>query len=377
MKLLIISCDTDYLERFQYYMSKKYTQIQILNCNSPEKVRTLMTENTFDVMLLDADFDDLKPKELKPDGLNVAFAYISDTNEIINGQDTIFKYLCVSELYNEICNIYEKTKKRVIKTSKPEKSSDKHMEIISFLPVHGGAGSSTMAAACAMSLSENSDVLYINLEQRPSDNVFFAADGKKGLTDIISFLKTKYTDEGVAKFLKSVIQKDKKQQIAKLSFIKGYSNIMDCLSMSEQNLKVILDCLRNNTDFRYVIIDADFIVSPVLRELITSSDKLVFVSSGADISDYKLSKIRRYLEILKRETAEMPENYLILNQYYGTENEQSYAHDMEIVARISRYRTDNNTRITSQSIINQLLSDKNMFAKLKSSEADNTDSTIS
>ncbi len=220
-------------------------------------------------------------------------------------------------------------------------------------------------------------MFLINLEQRPSDNVFFAADGKKGLTDIISFLKTKYTDEGVAKFLKSVIQKDKKQQIAKLSFIKGYSNIMDCLSMSEQNLKVILDCLRNNTDFRYVIIDADFIVSPVLRELITSSDKLVFVSSGADISDYKLSKIRRYLEILKRETAEMPENYLILNQYYGTENEQSSAHDMEIVARISRYRTDNNTRITSQSIINQLLSDKNMFAKLKSSEADNTDSTIS
>ena len=140
--------------------------------------------------------------------------------------------------------------------------------------------------------------------------------------------------------------------------------------MSEKILKVILDSIKNNTDFRYVIIDADFIVSPMLKELIISSNKLVFVSSGADISDCKFSKIRRYLELLGREAETMPENYLILNQYYGTGKEKTIMHDMEVIARLSRYRTDNNTRITSQSIINQVVSDKNMFAKLKSSESE-------
>ena len=179
MKLLIISKDLDYLERFQHYISKKYTQFQISTCNDLEKARLLMNENTFDVFLLDAEFDNVKQEEFKTNGFDIVFAYISDTNEIINGQDTIFKYLCVSELYDEICKLYEKTKKRVIKSNKSEKESDKNIEIISFLPVHGGAGSSTLAAACAVSLSSESDVLYINLEQRPSDSVFFSSDGKK------------------------------------------------------------------------------------------------------------------------------------------------------------------------------------------------------
>ena len=367
MKLLILDRDTDYLERFQHYLSKKYTHMQISVCDNIETAKVLLHEDTFDVLLFDAEFDDVKLEELSIDSSNIIFAYISATNEIVNNQSTLFKYLSVSELYSGICELYEEKKKnRVIKSDKTEKLTDKKIEIITFLPVHGGAGSSTMAAACAISLASEHDVLYLNLEQRPSDSVFFFGENKKGLTDIVAFLKTKYTDEGIAKLLKSIIQKDQKQPGAKVSFIKGYTNIMDCLSISEQNLEVLLNSIRDNTDFRYVIIDADFIVSPVLQELIVASDKLVFVSSGSDISNYKLSKIHRYLELLKRDAQDMPENYLLLNQYYGMNDETTIIRDMEVIARLARYRTDDNSRITSQNIINQVLSNKDVFAKLKS-----------
>ena len=367
MKLLILDRDTDYLERFQHYLSKKYTHMQISVCDNIETAKVLLHEDTFDVLLFDAEFDDVKLEELSIDSSNIIFAYISATNEIVNNQSTLFKYLSVSELYSGICELYEEKKKnRVIKSDKTEKLTDKKIEIITFLPVHGGAGSSTMAAACAISLASEHDVLYLNLEQRPSDSVFFFGENKKGLTDIVAFLKTKYTDEGIAKLLKSIIQKDQKQPGAKVSFIKGYTNIMDCLSISEQNLEVLLNSIRDNTDFRYVIIDADFIVSPVLQELIVASDKLVFVSSGSDISNYKLSKIHRYLELLKRDAQDMPENYLLLNQYYGMNDETTIIRDMEVIVRLARYRTDDNSRITSQNIINQVLSNKDVFAKLKS-----------
>ncbi len=367
MKLLILDRDTDYLERFQHYLSKKYTHMQISVCDNIETAKVLLHEGTFDVLLFDAEFDDVKLEELSIDSSNVIFAYISATNEIVNNQSTLFKYLSVSELYSGICELYEEKKKnRVIKSDKTEKLTDKKIEVITFLPVHGGAGSSTMAAACAISLASEHNVLYLNLEQRPSDSVFFSGENKKGLTDIVAFLKTKYTDEGIAKLLKSIIQKDQKQPGAKVSFIKGYTNIMDCLSISEQNLEVLLNSIRDNTDFRYVIIDADFIVSPVLQKLIVASDKLVFVSSGSDISNYKLSKIHRYLELLKRDASDMPENYLLLNQYYGMNDETTIIRDMEVIARLARYRTDDNSRITSQNIINQVLSNKDVFAKLKS-----------
>ena len=228
MKLLILDKDTDYLERFQHYLSKKYTHMQISVCDNIETVKVLLHENTFDVILFDAEFDDVKMEELSIDSSNIIFAYISATNEIVNNQSTLFKYLSVSELYSGICELYEEKKKnRVIKSDKTEKLTDKKIEIITFLPVHGGAGSSTMAAACAISFASEHNVLYLNLEQRPSDSVFFSGENKKGLTDIVAFLKTKYTDEGVTKLLKSIIQKDQKQEAAKVSFIKGYTNIMD------------------------------------------------------------------------------------------------------------------------------------------------------
>ena len=363
MKILILDKDIDYLERFQHYLSKKYVHMQIFVCDNLETAKNLVQGDIFDVLLFDAEFNNIKLEELAIDSSNIIFAYISDTDEIINEQDTIFKYLSVSELYSSICELYEKKRNRVIKSGKTEKLKDKKTEIITFLPVHGGAGSSTMASACAIWFSSKSEVLYINLEQRPSDSVFFFSENKKGITDIVAFLKTKYTDDGIAKLLKSVIQKDKK---TKVSFIKGYTNIMDCVSMSEKNLEILLNLVQKYTEFRYIIIDADFIVSAVLQKLIILSDKLVFVSSGSDISNCKLAKIQRYLELLKRDTLEMPENYMLLNQYYGMNNETTILHDMKVIARLARYRTDDNSRITSQSIINQVLSNKDIFSKLNS-----------
>lgn len=370
MKILILDKDTDYSQRFKYYFSKKYVQIQIAVSDNIEDAKRMMNDETYDVVLFDAGFDDVIIEELETWLKKAVFAYLSETNEVVNEKDTIVKYSTVSDLYSSICALYEKKKKRVIKKDNDEDQQYKKTELITFFPVNGGAGSSTMAAACAISLAAEYNVLYVNLEQRPSDSVFFKGNGKYGISDIVSTLKTKYTEAGLSQLLNDIIQKDTKQSSSKVSFIKGYSNIMDCMSMTEQSMEALLKALHDKLDYRFIIIDADFIVSTVLSKLITASDKLVFVSSGSDTSNTKLLKIQRYLDVLERnDEYKMPVSYLLLNQYYGMNDEQLVARDMEIIARIARYRTDDNVRITSQDVIDIILSKKNVFSKLKPDHA--------
>ncbi len=370
MRVLILDQDMNYLQRFKYYLSKKYANIQISACDNLFSAVQMIRNDYYDVILFSVSFEEVKNEEIDVAIGNTAFAYLSDTNETIGSVKTIFKYSSVSKFYDELCELYEKKKNRTIKRDDTETKQEKKTEIITFLPIHGGAGSSTMAAACAISLAVDSNVLYVNLEQRPSDAVFFSGEKKRGITDIVSMLKTKYTDAGLCQLFSEVIQRDGRQQKAKVDFIKGYINILDSLSMTEQGMEVVMKTLREKLNYRYIIVDADFVVGAVLGKLISSSDKLMFVTSGADISNTKLSGVQRYLDILKQnENQSMPNSYLLLNQYYGKNDELTVAHDMKIIARLPRYRTGDKSRITSQDIIDQLLSGDDIFRKLKTIEA--------
>ena len=207
MKILLLDRDTDFVKRFRHYLNKKYTHVQVFIIDNIETAQQQLGHEVYDVVLFDATFDKIS-EEFEMLLENCAFAYISETHEIINNQDTIFKYNSISELYTQICSIYEKKKNRVIRQNKPEEdeASDKETEIILFLPVHGGAGSSTMAAACAIALSQERETLYINLEQRPSDAVFFSGSNKKGVTELLTMLQTKSKKENAPLVIEKVIQ---------------------------------------------------------------------------------------------------------------------------------------------------------------------------
>lgn len=362
MKILLIDNDIDYMSRFKYYFNKKYSDVQITICEDIEKAKPILEEVKFDIVLLDSGFYEVKGNSLYKDSV---LAYISSTNEMIDGENTIFKYKGISIIYSEICTLYEKKKNRIVQKNDFNNIPTKEASIITFLPVNGGAGSSTMAAACTISLSEEYKVLYINLEQRPSDAIFFKGEKRESISDIVAFFKTKYTEIATYELLKNVIQVDKKQLKENLYYIKGFTNILESSLLTEQMIEALFDIIRKRFDFKYIIIDADFIVNSILKKLIISSDSLVFVSSGSDVSNIKLAKVHRYLELIERESEEhMPEKYLLLNQYYGMNDEKSIAHDMEIIGRLARYRTDDKSRITTQQVIEQV-NNKDTFAKFK------------
>lgn len=371
MRILILDKDTDYSSRLKYYLCKKYSQLLVSVYDDLDSAKNIMMEEAFDIILFDASFDEVDIEKFGTFLGKAAFAYISETNEVVKNTETIMKYIRVSEMFGKLCELYEKKRDRVVKQATNQDAIKQETEIIAFFPVHGGAGSSTLAAAFAISLAEEHEVLYINLEQRPSDAVFFNGESKRGISEVVSVLKTKYTDGSLIQAINDSIQKDCSHSNLKLSYIKGFSNIMDSLSLTEQGVDVMLKAIREKLNYRYIIIDADFIVWPILNKIIAWSDKMVFVTSGADVANSKLTKIQRYLDILKRnEDIQMPVSYLLLNQYYGMKDEMSIVRDMKIIARIARYRTGDNTRITSKKVIDEVLSKKEIFADLVAAKSE-------
>ncbi len=356
MKIFVLDGNTNYSQRFKYYMNLKYPDLQITTCDNLDAAKDLLGAEGADFVMFDSEFDKVTPEEITDLCGEAVFCYFSETNEIVNNTETIFKYRGVSALYSKICFLYESKKNRVIKKADVLDNVDKKTKIITFLPVHGGAGSSTVAACTAVELSKENEVLYINLEQTTSDAVFFESGNNKSISDFLALFKTKYSESSVYQLLRDIISRDKKQKSEMLSYIKGFTNMNESLSLSEQALSLLLQTLVSKFEYSYIIIDADFSANPVLKKLIFSSDRIVFVSTDSDLAISKISKLHRYMDILQRDVDIMPQQSIVLNQYYGLTNEKDFVGDMDVLARIVRYRTGNNERLTSQSIIQEVVS---------------------
>ena len=362
MKVLLLDKNKDYSERFKYYLEKNFN-IEIDICDNEKVWLSILQSKSFDIVLCDVSFDISLSNNVLDD---TAFAFLSETNEIVGNTDTIFRYQGITKLHKEICYCYEKKKNRVVKTDKQVEQSEQNVNIITFLPVHGGAGSSSMAAACAAVLSLYSEVLYINMEQIPSDFAFFESDDKnsKCLSDISTHMDTRYTTQSITNELSKTIRKDKKFNTGNLYYIQGLKNIKDTLNAKiiEEMVKI----LRQQFHYRYVVIDGDFVVGSFLEKLIYNSDKVVLVSSDSDIAKEKLLKIKRYIKILDREgEGDVPPCYILFNQYYGSDSFFTQNDDMQILGSFPRYRTNNQTRISSYDIISQVMAKKEVFDKIK------------
>lgn len=367
MKLLILDKDIEFSERLKHSLESKYHDIQLFICDDPGCLDQVFENEKYDVVLFDAEFDSVDREKYSKQLSNAAFAFVSSTHEIIDDIETLYKYVSVSKWYASICELYEKKKNRVIRKEKRREING--TQFITFLPANGGAGSSTMAVACALALAEQKSVLYINMEQRPSDEVFFSGKSKKCLSDIAAVLKTKYNDKILFNTLNDVIQDGLALGKRTVSYIKGYNNIMDCMSLSAKSIGVIFDCIKTKLSYDYVIIDADYIVSDFLNKLIVLSDDLVFVYSGSDTSDVKFKKIKRHLDILSRgEDVSMPETRLLLNQFYSQNSSTDFIDGFEVIGRLARYRTDNGTRISSQNVLNEVLDKPGLFSCFLPSE---------
>lgn len=365
MRVLLLDSDENYTKKFVNFIGKD-PDIQLSVCNDPDICRQIVKDEHFHVILFAAEFELLNPEEFRKK--NTAFAYISGEKEIINGITTIYKFESTKIIIKQIKQIYSEHTHHDLKDDEEDETNTVNTKVISFFPVNGGSGSSTMAMAAAIALSREPDknVLYLTFEQRHAEMLLFSSADPKCLTDLVSVLKTNFPTKKGKMLFDTIIQHDQVYSPGKLDYIQGWKSINDCLGLTPALLDTIFDILRRQYNYHYVIVDADFIIGELLMKLIADSDKIVFVSNGADTANAKIDGIHRYLEIAEGKIEKMPKKYLIFNQYYGLDSEEAVVRDMKVICKFGRFRSDQHKLISTDGLISFILSknDKNPFREL-------------
>ncbi len=366
MKVIILDKNVEYAERLKRFVELKHPMIQLLICDNKEAAIKTSEKEKCDVFLADVVFADELAESIPEIEKDAAFSFISDTDEILKDREAFGKFMRVEEMYGKICSLYETKKNRILQTHAKDEEKNKNAKVITFFPVSGGTGSSTLAAVCAIALSRTAKVLYLNLEQLSSESVFFDGPGKKGISDLIALLKSKFSEADLYNQLKELFISDEKQGSDNLQFIRGYRTANDCASMAPNFIEVLIRQLREKFDFKYIVIDTGFIAGKVFDQIVMNSNQLVFVSNGSDIANEKLRRIRRYVEVIGRESkTAMPAENIAFNQYYGIKDEELVTRDMRVLLRVPRYRTDEKEHIASQVVVNAILSRGDVFGELR------------
>ena len=364
MKILILDTDVEYVRRLGYYLHLYADDMQVIDFQSPEKLRSYMESEEFDVVLCGKLHEIQKKEDLQLPAANLPFAWLSENHEVIDQQTTIYKYQSIPKIYDALCDLYESVYQRTLlreRKGMPQETGELETEIITFFPVHGGAGSSAMAVSCAQDFSKTDSILYLNLEQFSSDT-YFAAENERTFSDIIAEMRGKYTDESLKKEIALTVS----QQTERLAVIRGCKNAVDISCLTKKMLLEILRLIRAQKLYRYVIIDAGMFIGELTSGLVQASDKLVFTMDASDMSREKLQKVLRYVQVEQRgQSGDPAEHFLIYNKFYSDAELSDYTKGMVVVGKFGRYRLKENQQISFQTVVQNICRTPQLFEKLR------------
>ena len=289
IKLAILEKDTNYLNRFVTAFNTKYSdKFEIYSFTNLEIALSTIEDSKIEVLLSSDSFD--IPFEKLP--ARCGFAYIVDASdvEMINDRRTVSKFQKAELIYKQILSIYSENAGNISGL----KMTDDNCKLITFTSVSGGNGSSTMAAACAMSFaSKGFKTLYLNLEKFGSSDYFFSAEGAFGMSDIIYALKSRKANLSIK--LESCV----KQATNGVYFYSQSPIALDMLELTNDDIMNLISELRLTGSYDYIIFDMDFSLDKSTLDIFRKMHAIVIVGDGSVISNTKISRAYKALETVE------------------------------------------------------------------------------
>lgn len=340
IKLAILEKDINYLNRIVSVFSTKYadnlqmysfTDVEIaISALSTEKIDIFVANDAFEI-----DFSRL-PKRC-------GFAYFVDSLDIetFNEKMAICKFQKAEMIYKQILSLYSENVGAVSGVT----SGNSKTKVVVFCAPSGGAGSSSMAAACATHFALlNQETLYLNLEVLGSADEFFSAEGQFDMSDIIFALKSKKTNLPLK--LESCVKRDQ-------SGVYFYSRPKVALDMLELSIKEKVQLITEITSaglYDVVVIDMDFVLNRDIFEIYNLANSIVWVDDGSEISNDKTMRAYSALLIMEEGLECQVSNKLsvVYNKY---SNKMCRTIDDENIRNIGgapRYDNANSYQVISQ-----------------------------
>lgn len=350
IKLAILEKDTGYLDRIVSVFETKYSdKFELYSFTDPAFALSNLDNAKIDILVSNDVFDIDVSKLPKRCG----FAYFVDSVgiEMKNDQRAICKFQKVDLIYKQILSIYSEKAESISGL----KFGDDNTKIILFHSVSGGAGASSMAAAAALHFAaQNKKTLYLNLEKFGASDVFFLAEGKFNMSDIIYALKSKKANLSLK--LESCVKQDRKG----VYFYSQAKIALDMLELTcDEKIRLISE-LRITGSYEYIILDSDFGIDRESLKIAQQAHAVVWVGDGSEISNHKVIRAYEALKTIEK-NAESEVNNRICLIYNKFSNKTG-----KVISEIAATNVGGAPRYehaTTEQIINQL-SSMEMFDRI-------------
>lgn len=302
IKLAILEKDQSYLNRIVTAFSTKYAdKFEIYSFTDQAIALSTLDPNRIDVLVASDAFDiDITalPKRC-------GFAYFVDSPDVdqLNDQRAICKFQRADLIYKQILSVYSEKAGSVSGV----KLGDDSTKVILFSSPCGGAGTSTVAAACATHFAlQKKKTLYLNLEMFGSSDSFFSAEGMFDMSDIIFALKSKKAN--LAMKLESCV----KQDGSGVYFFSQSKIALDMHELNSEDIMRLLSELKLYGEYDYIVVDMDYSMRKEIIQIYKQSHAVVWVGDGSEISNLKIQRAYNALSIREQNAEAALTNRLCL-----------------------------------------------------------------
>lgn len=286
IKLAILEADESYLNRIVSVFTAKYAdKFELYSFSDPKVALAALKSAKIDVFLANDLFD--IPVSALPE--QCGFAYFVDSADIdmIRSQKAIGKFQKAELIYKQILDIYSEKAGSFFEL----RTENRGAQVILFDSVSGGAGASSMAAACALYFAlRKKRTLYLNLEKFGSSDLFFTAEGQFDISDIIYALKSKKANLSIK--LESCVKQDQRG----VCFYSQPKIALDMLELTCDEIVRLISEIRMAGTYEYVIIDTNLGMHKDFIEVYQQAAFVLWVSDGSEISNDKI--YRAYMALL-------------------------------------------------------------------------------
>ncbi len=290
IRLAILEKDQNYLERIVHVFTTKYAdKFEIYSFTDKNVAMETLESAKIDVFLV----NDLYTIDVKDIPRRCGFAYLVDDNDVetINDQRAICKFQKADIIYKNIVSIYSENTKNISGV----KLDDDSTRIILFTSPSGGAGSSSMASACAIHFAQQGyKTLYVNIEKYGSTDIIFDGEGNFDMSDVIFAVKSKKAN--LALKLESCV----KQSQNGVYFYSQPKIALDMLEMGSDDIITLINQLNISSDYDYMIIDADFSLDKDSLSVWRIAHAIIWTGDGSELSNSKIFRAYTALDTIEQ-----------------------------------------------------------------------------
>ncbi len=349
MKLAILDHDINYLTRIVAAFSAKYeSRLEIYSYTDPDMALNSLESIRADVFLANERYE-IPVKDLPG---RCGFAYFVEENglETFRGQTAVCKYQRADLIYNQILSIYSE------KAEGSMKGGSGTAEMFWFTSAGGGCGSSSMAAAAAISFAKKGNkVLYLGLDAFGDTDCYFEGMGQFDFSDVIYALK------GKKNTLTMKLESSLRQDTATEVYFYGTTGLaLDMMELNQEDVKLLVDSIKSSGLFDMVVIDKRFALDEISKCLWETVNGVIMVNDGSEIGNSKFLRALESLKVLAEhhDHYRLDKLFLLYNKFSNKTANTLEGIDITLLGGIPRYEHASVKQILTE------VSDMNIFDKL-------------